>query len=253
MTAIRAKVVLATSILLLVATGLVWSFSSSRNPRADLSGEGVRLDTTNTQTQRATSSRVSSATTRVSEPLPVLPLPPRIDGTPTTTPSEQVRPLSFPTRIEIPSLEVDATIVAVGLQPDGSMEIPPATVAGWYHYGPKPGADSGSAVIAGHVASRGVPGVFLKLRGLEVGAEVSVTDADGETHRYRVSERFQVGKEALPSTELFRTSGDPVLTLITCGGEFDRKARRYSDNVIIRALSIPTSEAANKQTARTAS
>jgi sortase (surface protein transpeptidase) len=221
-----AKFVLVASSLLLLATGTVWAFADVGGPRADLVGIDVR------QSTPATTFGPSDS------PRPALPAPPRTAVAPTS--SLPAIPFSFPTRIAIPSLEIDAEIVAVGLEPDGSMEIPPAEVAGWYHYGPKPGADTGSAVIAGHVASQGLPGVFLKLRSLPVGDEVTVTDADGRTHRYIVSERFQVGKLQLPSAELFRTSGQPVLTLITCGGEFDRKARRYSDNVIIRATAIAT-------------
>jgi LPXTG-site transpeptidase (sortase) family protein len=121
------------------------------------------------------------------------------------------------------------------------MEIPPPTVAGWYHYGPLPGASVGSAVIAGHVDSRGLPGVFLELRRIKIGARIEITNADGRAYRYVVNERFQVDKQELPAAELFRTDGKPVLTLITCGGVFDREARRYSDNIIIRATLVSDS------------
>jgi LPXTG-site transpeptidase (sortase) family protein len=236
-----AKFVLVASSLLLLATGAVWAFADVGGPRADLVGAGVRQSTQTPSTRAPQIDRDSPRTTfgPSDSPRPALPAPPRTAVPPTS--SLPAIPFSFPTRIAIPSLEVDAEIVAVGLEPDGSMEIPPAEVAGWYHYGPKPGAETGSAVIAGHVASQGLPGVFLKLRSLPVGDEVTVTDADGRTHRYVVSERFQVGKGQLPSAELFRTSGEPVLTLITCGGEFDRKSRRYSDNVIIRATAFAPS------------
>ena len=38
--------------------------------------------------------------------------------------------------------------------------------------------------------------------------------------------------------ELFPTTSDPVLTLITCGGQFNRKSRHYADNIVIRATPI---------------
>jgi hypothetical protein len=53
-----------------------------------------------------------------------------------------------------------------------------------------------------------------------------------------VTERFQVGKAELPVEELFRTGGDPVLTLITCGGAFDPDERRYRDNIVVRAAPL---------------
>jgi hypothetical protein len=50
-----------------------------------------------------------------------------------------------------------------------------------------------------------------------------------------VDTRFQVDKDELPAEELFRTGGPPTLTLITCGGAFDRSIRHYRDNIILRA------------------
>jgi LPXTG-site transpeptidase (sortase) family protein len=243
MSSSRAKAVLIASSILLVACGLVWSFGQTRSPRSDLSGTDIRLDTAARRSASTSVPTTSSfPTSSVGAQLPVLPAPPIVEAPAVVeTPMLDVRPVTFPTRIEIPSLAVDAAVVAVGLESDGSMEIPPPTVAGWYHYGPLPGASVGSAVIAGHVDSRGLPGVFLELRRVEIGAYIAISNADGRVHRYVVNERFQVDKQDLPSAELFRTTGEPVLTLITCGGEFDRSARRYDDNIIIRATLVSDS------------
>ena len=155
-------------------------------------------------------------------------------GTPTST-DEGPQP-GLPLRIAIPSLKLDAEVVQVGLEDDGAMEIPSAIEAGWYELGPRPGSALGSAVIAGHVDHKKSPGVFLELRSLELGSEVAVTDDAGDVHRFVVTERFQVAKGELPVQALFQRDGDPVLTLITCGGRFDRKARSYDDNIVIRAI-----------------
>jgi hypothetical protein len=141
-----------------------------------------------------------------------------------------------PRRIAIPTIGVDAIVDAVGLEPDGSMEIPDATNAGWYHYGTTPGQSNGSAVIAGHVDHQKAPGVFIDLPRLEVGADIVVTDALGIDRRFVVTERYQVAKDALPAPELFRLNGEPTLTLITCGGNFDRDLRHYDDNIVVRAV-----------------
>jgi sortase (surface protein transpeptidase) len=140
-----------------------------------------------------------------------------------------------PRRIRIPSLGIDAPVVSVGREADGSMEVPSAHEAGWYGAGPRPGESAGSAVIAAHVDYDGRPGAFFTLRNAQPGAPVVVTDASGQDHRFVVSERAQVAKGRLPADELFRTGGGPVLTLITCGGTFDRHARSYADNIVIRA------------------
>jgi LPXTG-site transpeptidase (sortase) family protein len=165
-----------------------------------------------------------STTAPTTTPQPKLPVP-------TTAPQRS----GIPRRIVIPTIEVDAPVVAVGLESDGSMEIPGANEGGWYHYGVRPGHEVGSAVIAGHVDFAGQPGVFLRLNEVEIGQLVKVYDNQGKPHRFSVTERFQIDKDELPGPELFRADGRPVLTLITCGGSFNRKLRRYTDNIVIRA------------------
>ena len=151
--------------------------------------------------------------------------------------SEPVLP-AVPTGLSIPSLGVLAPVVPVGLGEDRSMQIPGVSEAGWYLPGRAPGSPTGSAVIAAHVDFNERPGVFFELRGIQPGAEVVVTDAAGGTHRFVVTERTQVAKDRVPMQELFRTGGDPVLTLVTCGGAFDSGARSYSDNIIVRAVPV---------------
>ena len=151
--------------------------------------------------------------------------------------SEPVLP-AVPTGLSIPSLGVLAPVVPVGLGEDRSMQIPGVSEAGWYLPGRAPGSPTGSAVIAAHVDFNERPGVFFELRGIQPGAEVVVTDAAGGKHRFVVTERSQVAKDRVPMQELFRTGGDPVLTLVTCGGAFDSGARSYSDNIIVRAVPV---------------
>lgn len=151
--------------------------------------------------------------------------------------SEPVLP-AVPTGLSIPSLGVLAPVVPVGLAEDRSMQIPGVSEAGWYLPGRAPGSPTGSAVIAAHVDFNERPGVFFELRDIQPGAEVVVTDAAGGTHRFVVTERTQVAKDRVPMQELFRTGGDPVLTLVTCGGAFDSGARSYSDNIIVRAVPV---------------
>jgi LPXTG-site transpeptidase (sortase) family protein len=147
-----------------------------------------------------------------------------------------------PIAMRIPALGLDAVVSSVGKNPDETMEVPRRREAGWYRPGVRPGAATGSAVIAGHVDLSKEPGVFADLRNVAVGDDVDVVDEFGAVLRYVVSERFQVGKEDLPVDDLFRSDGPHVLTLITCGGRFDRRARHYEDNVVIRAVPVSTVE-----------
>jgi sortase (surface protein transpeptidase) len=141
--------------------------------------------------------------------------------------------MTDPTRVRVPSIGLDAPVVPVGLRSDGQMEVPAASDVGWYRLGPAPG-DTGSAVLAAHVDYGGQRGAFFDLRSVPVGAEVFV-DGDGTTRRFVVSLREQLPKDAVALERYFTAEGPERLTLITCGGAFDRGAGHYVDNIILTA------------------
>ena len=142
---------------------------------------------------------------------------------------------SVPTRLRVPTLEIDSDLVALGLQTDGSLEVPTgAFPAGWYTGAPTPG-ELGPAILAGHVDWKGSPGVFYNLRNLEPGAEILVDRTDGSTATFRVTSREQFDKDAFPSKLVYGNLDHAGLRLITCGGSFDRSARSYEDNIVVFA------------------
>ncbi len=143
-----------------------------------------------------------------------------------------------PIRLRIEGLDVEAPIIAAGVEANGEMELPGAVEAAWYRHGPLPGADEGSAVIAAHVDWSGRPGPFFGLRELPAGSIVVVELSDGTEARYRTVETDQYEKADLPIDELFRRDGAHSLALITCGGSFDSRLRSYSDNVVTVAVPV---------------
>lgn len=149
-------------------------------------------------------------------------------------PREPAEEVAEPVRIWIPSIDVDAGVVRVGLQNDGAMETPDLGRAGWYTEGPKPGEEGPSVVIA-HVDSKAGPDVFYRLRELRPGAEIHIERSDGSTATW-VSERSeQTDKDELPVESIWNPTDEPVLRLVTCGGAFDRSVGHYTDNVIVYA------------------
>jgi LPXTG-site transpeptidase (sortase) family protein len=147
-----------------------------------------------------------------------------------------------PQRLSIPAIGIaDAPIDSVGVDPDGSMEIPTdVRRVGWYDYGPAPGEGGGSAVLTAHVDSREQgAGVFYDLDGLTRGDEVEVGMSDGGRRTFVVDEVRQIPKVELPTGDLFRRDGRHQVALITCGGEFDASSRHYRDNLVV--IATPTS------------
>lgn len=142
-----------------------------------------------------------------------------------------------PAHIIIDAIDVDHPIIDVGLNPDRTMEIPhDVNELGWYEPGVKPG-ELGSAVIAGHVDSREQgPGAFFDLRYLEPSDTIIITDIEGNEQTWNITDIKRYDKDEAPLEEIFRWGGDTrELALITCGGEFDRTARSYQDNIVVYA------------------
>lgn len=144
-----------------------------------------------------------------------------------------------PKRLVIDTLSIDAPVGGYGVASNGQMDVPNnITEAGWYKYGPSPG-EPGSAVMAAHVDLAGPGrGLFYELGELEEGDEVSVEYDDGTTRRFRVVARTTYLKSELPLDVIFSRGGDPVLTLVTCGGGFSRFTGSYDSNVVVYSVPV---------------
>ena len=142
-----------------------------------------------------------------------------------------------PVGIAIDAIAVEAAVVPVGVQPDGQLEIPDQTAVGWYRLGSSPG-QRGATVLAAHVNWHHRNGPFLRLRQLDPGAAVRVTLADGSVRTYQVVERQQYDKRTLPADRVWTRRGPETLVLITCGGSFDQRIRRYRDNIVVYAVPV---------------
>lgn len=154
---------------------------------------------------------------------------PPVDGT-TTSP---------PVRLLIPAIGVDSGLMELGLQADGSLEVPPTGFpAGWFTGAPVPGA-IGPAVMAGHVDWQGSPGVFYDLRLLEPADEITVTRTDGSSVVFAVVSVQQFDKADFPTDAVYGELDHPGLRLITCGGAFDPGQRSYTDNIVVFADLVP--------------
>lgn len=172
----------------------------------------------------------------VQPPLTTGPLEPLIPSPPRSTSSATVAP---PTRLEIPAIGVRMPLAPVALDRRGDMELPPSPkVAGWYRYGPAPGADSGAVVLAAHVDTpREGVGPLAALEELKPGSSVVVRSGT-QRRLYRITSVTRLDKGTLDLASLFARDGPARLHIVTCGGEFDRRTRQYADNVVAVALPV---------------
>ena len=139
-----------------------------------------------------------------------------------------------PTRIKIPSLNIDADVEAVGRDSNGAMANPSTfhDVA-WFTPGGWAGA-KGSVAMAGHVDNAlGLDGVFKNLDEIKVGDEVLVTTASSTELRYRVIGMKEYHYEQVPLYEVFDKDDGAYLNLITCGGNWLSAERTYDKRLIV--------------------
>ncbi|MEU6231692.1 class F sortase [Kitasatospora sp. NPDC047058] len=161
-----------------------------------------------------------------------------------TAPAGAPRPFaaSPPTRLLIPAAGVDAPVTGLGLNADGTVEVPPADRAqevGWYRNGPTPG-ETGPAVLIGHYDTAHGPAVFRGLPKLRPGDRIQVRRADGSTVDFRVRSLLQAAKDRFPTEAVYGDTAAPELRLITCGGRIGADGH-WTDNVIVQAdLAAPT-------------
>ena len=80
----------------------------------------------------------------------------------------------------------------------------------WWRHGPTPGA-AGSAVIAGHLDWKGVPGIFNRLAQIPLGEHVTDTYDDGHERTFVVTAVELVDKPTVAINGTFARDGDPVL------------------------------------------
>jgi len=140
---------------------------------------------------------------------------------------------SAPVRLRIPTLGMSIPVGTLGLNPDGTVQVPSGTTQpGWFDGGPTPG-QMGSAVLLGHVDSYRGPGVFFQLRTLAVGDQVDVDLADGDTAQFTVDSVEQFSKQAFPDQRVYGSHGSSALQLVTCGGVFDHQTGSYLSNVVV--------------------
>jgi hypothetical protein len=159
-------------------------------------------------------------------------------GTTTDLGGEATLAHSPPVQLRIPTIGVSTGFVGLGLQPDGSMQVPRyGQVAGWYRNGPTPG-QRGPAVVAGHVDWLRQPGVFAELGRVRPGDEIAVDRADRTTAVFRVTRAAQYPKSHFPTQEVYGGTDGAELRLISCGGPFDHAARSYTDNVVVYARMV---------------
>ncbi|MFE3588016.1 class F sortase [Streptomyces niveus] len=159
-------------------------------------------------------------------------------GTPSPGTSKGVGRPATPVEVSIPSLGVTSALMELGLNPDGTVEVPPpekGMTAGWYTGGATPG-EAGAAVIIGHNDTRFGKAVFHDLKKVTKGAYITVADSRGKSARFTVTDTESVGKDSFPTDKVYGPTADRALRLITCDGDFDAEGHPVNNLIVYATL-----------------
>ncbi|MFD4032021.1 class F sortase [Streptomyces sp. NPDC058637] len=141
-----------------------------------------------------------------------------------------------PAQVTIPSIGVTSELMRLGLNADGTVEVPPAEkgmTAGWYAGGAVPG-EPGAAVLIGHNDTRFGKAVFHDLKKITKGAVITVLGGSGERTHFTVTDTETVSKNSFPTEKVYESTTERVLRLVTCDGSFDADGHPV-DNLIVYA------------------
>lgn len=163
-------------------------------------------------------------------PVPTEPPPTEVPATATPAPEVPIA------RLVIPAIRVNAPVNPRGVLADGAMEDPkgPTEVA-WYTFSSLPNRP-GNIVMAGHVdyINYGAA-VFYNISRLKQGDEIQIDLVNGEKATYRVTVVTSYDADSAPVAEIVGPTDVETVTLITCGGSFNRATRDYDRRTVVKA------------------
>ncbi|HEX5370856.1 MAG TPA: class F sortase [Dehalococcoidia bacterium] len=174
-------------------------------------------------------------------PLPLAALPASANPT-AAVPTAPAEPTAAPVstspvaRLTIPAIGVDANVISLGVDPDGTMQSPdnPRDV-GWYTFAAHPGY-AGNVVMAGHVDYHDYgPAVFWHLHELKAGDSIYIDLQDGTRFAYSVASLTAYEDSSAPVAQIVGPSDVEEVTLITCTGAFDTTAHNYNQRLVVVA------------------
>lgn len=187
----------------------------------------------------ATSAKVTLTATRTL-PTPIL------SPTIFTDPLQAARAQYMPTRLVVPKMGLDASVIGEGATDDGSMATPKCQSAAdpicgsvyWWNVGVVPG-ETGNAVIAGHVNRPDAsPASFGNLSAMAVGDSFTIDTAKGVTLSFIVYDvtvvsAYVKGGDNPIINQIFGPSTDANVNLITCIGDWD--GATFNERLVVQA------------------
>ncbi|WP_232698940.1 class F sortase [Brevibacillus daliensis] len=150
--------------------------------------------------------------------------------------SNEIQTGMIPVELSIPAIYLRAPIEAVGVTPQGNMAVPKRfDTVGILSPWTKPG-QNGNVVIAGHYDHYTGPAVFYRLKKLQQGDNIYVSDRKGKRLQYVVQKVESYKTADAPLEKIFGDTDQAQLNLITCSGSFNKKTQEHAKRLVVYSV-----------------
>lgn len=141
-----------------------------------------------------------------------------------------------PRGLGIRKINLDAQIFPVGIDSSGYLATPDGSQSvGWFYTSARVG-EPGNLVLAGHFDLPGSkPGIFARLRELAVGDAV-IVDSTTAYEYVVTSVDWVYENDDRRFERVFTKSATPIITLITCGGQWQSGKGTYDRRLLVRGV-----------------
>lgn len=152
---------------------------------------------------------------------------------PRPAPARATTPTPVYDKVSIPSIGLSSRFVTVGTTATNNIDVHPSLV-GWWSGSSLPGTP-GAAFFDGHN-----PGVFRKLPSVQVGAQISLTKANGEVFNYTIVHVETVQLEGINMDAALSTYGgaNEGLNLMTCVGAYNAQTKTTDQRLVVYAVRV---------------
>lgn len=179
----------------------------------------------------------------ISDPQPTIAAMPTSEATPLTGQLDCAQEPGI-NELVIPVLCIHVKLSNIVVS-GGELVIPSSNdTAGLWSQGASLTATRGTTLIAGHVdTEEWGPGAFLRLHEVQLGMGILVRDSDGTLSTWQIVASKNIPRDTVRKTfyQLFPTTGQRLLSLVTCGGPLTRGADgriHYPYNVKVDAQRV---------------
>jgi uncharacterized membrane protein len=224
---------LRTSVLIIILLVIFGLINVSLLLLTQTPSDAAAQDAPNIVEAEQTAATPASSEASKQEPTPAPTPTPQPTPKPVATKASPAAAKPTPSydKVTIPSIGLSSRYVAVGLTANNAIDVHPSLVGRW-NGSAEPGTP-GTVFLDGHN-----PGIFRKVPNIAVGAQITISKANGEVFNYTVVHTETVQLAGINMRAVLSTYGGAAegLNMMTCVGTFNAQTGTTDQRHIVYAL-----------------